>query len=96
MSPQSRKFWKKMVDKYGLHGESDAEAIERLNFAAIVVQRNMWRYLFRKHNPIVANSEEQSVDNLAEQSSYGVQEEQPYIDRIQLGSEQLNLPQQHT
>jgi len=39
-----------MVDKYGAYGESDVEALERIDYAASIIQRNMWRYLFDINN----------------------------------------------
>ena len=41
----SRKFIKSMVNKYGRRNESDVDAIERINSAALVLQRVMKGFL---------------------------------------------------
>ena len=85
----SRKLVKNLVNKYGLHGESDAEAIERMSGAARVIERAMLRFLEeeKRHDaarPGTSNSEDgfeddnmDGVDEAQdeeEESSYGVQD----------------------
>ena len=74
-----RKMVKNIINKYGYQGESDVDAIERINGAACVIQRSIGRYLEHKQLRAVTNSEDQSqYDHRLvndDESSYGHQDQ---------------------